>query len=98
VRRHRHGAETGLGSGSDGQALRWSATDPPRDDTLADLNVRGPHGLRHTFATWLEDAGMPARVIDELIGHSGGNRGGVAPAHEGSSRCRHARSRQSNSG
>jgi hypothetical protein len=23
----------------------------------------------HTFATWLEDAAVPARVIDELMGH-----------------------------
>jgi len=39
-----------------------------------DLDLRGPHDLRHTFATWLEDAGIPARVIDELMGHSGGRR------------------------
>jgi integrase len=26
---------------------------------LADLDLRGPHDLRHTFATWLEDAGVP---------------------------------------
>src|SRR5829696_8436728 len=31
---------------------------------------------RHTFAAWLEDAGIPSRVIDELMGHSGGRRGG----------------------
>ncbi len=24
------------------------------------------------FATWLEDAGIPSRVIDELMGHEGG--------------------------
>jgi integrase len=41
---------------------------------LADLDLRGPHDLRHTFATWLEDAGIPSRVIDELMGHSGGRR------------------------
>ena len=43
---------------------------------LAHLDLHGPHDLRHTFATWLEDAGIPSRVIDELMGHSGGRRGG----------------------
>jgi integrase len=41
---------------------------------LAQLDLRGPHDLRHTFATWLEDAGVPSRVIDELMGHAGGRR------------------------
>ena len=41
---------------------------------LMHLDLRGPHDLRHTFATWLEDAGIPSRVIDELMGHSGGRR------------------------
>jgi integrase len=59
-----------------GQPPRWSPTDPPRDDTLDNLKLRGPHDLRHTFSTWLEDAGIPARVIDELMGHAGGDRGG----------------------
>jgi integrase len=59
----------------------WRSCDPPnRSDLLAQLRVRGPHDLRHTFATWLEDAGIPARVIDELMGHAGGRRGGGAPA------------------
>jgi hypothetical protein len=35
----------------------------------AGLDLHGPHDLRHTFATWLEDGGIPARVIDELMGH-----------------------------
>jgi hypothetical protein len=39
-----------------------------------------PHDLRHTFATWLEDGGVPARVLDELMGHQAGRRG----EHEGS--------------
>jgi hypothetical protein len=35
-------------------------------------DLRGPHDLRHTFATWLEDAAIPSRVIDELMGHTSG--------------------------
>jgi integrase len=45
---------------------------------LAHLDLHGPHDLRHTFATWLEDAGIPSRVIDELMGHSGVRRAGGA--------------------
>jgi integrase len=44
-------------------------------ENLAHLDLHGPHDLRHTFATWLEDAGIPSRVIDELMGHSVGRRG-----------------------
>jgi hypothetical protein len=45
------------------------------DETISrprfpDLDLHGPHDLRHTFATWLEDAGIPARAIDEVMGHS----------------------------
>ena len=55
---------------------------------LEDLDLRGPHDLRHTFSTWLEDAGIPARVIDELMGHQrsgrtddGGSRIGTRYRH-----------------
>jgi len=43
---------------------------------LAHLQLRGPHDLRHSFSTWLEDAGIPARVIDEVMGHEGTSRAG----------------------
>jgi integrase len=67
------------------QGGRWTACDPPRkDDLLGQLRLRGPHDLRHTFATWLEDAGVPARVIDELVGHAGGRRDGGTHLGEGS--------------
>jgi integrase len=38
------------------------------------LDLHGPHDLRHTFATWLEEAGIPSRVIDEVMGHVGTKR------------------------
>ncbi len=53
---------------------------------LDHLQLRGPHDFRHTFSTWLEDAGIPARVIDELMGHRRSRHGewtaaaGSAPA------------------
>jgi integrase len=42
---------------------------------LGHLDLRGPHDFRHTFSTWLEDAGIPARVIDELMGHQRSRHG-----------------------
>jgi hypothetical protein len=36
---------------------------------LDHLQLRGPHDFRHIFSTCLEEAGIPARVIDELMGH-----------------------------
>jgi integrase len=64
--------------------VSWTAATPPDTGVFADLDVHGPHDLRHTFSTWLEDAGIPARVIDEVMGHSGGRRGGGAPELRGS--------------
>ena len=51
---------------------------------LDELDAHGPHDLRHTFATWLEDAGIPARVIDELMGHLAGRAAGRSDGGHGS--------------
>ena len=47
---------------------------------LTGLDLHGPHDLRHTFATWLEDGGIPARVIDELMGTTAAGRGSTTVA------------------
>ena len=44
------------------------AADRP-DPLLEAVDLHGAHDFRHTFATWLEDAGIPARVIDEVMGY-----------------------------
>jgi integrase len=57
------------------QPPRWVAVEPANTARLDGLELHGPHDLRHTFATWLEDAGIPTRVIDELMGHASAQRG-----------------------
>jgi integrase len=57
-----------------------------RDPLLDAVDLHGAHDFRHTYATWLEDAGIPARVIDELMGHeatgrTGQHRGSAMGAH-----------------
>jgi Phage integrase family len=37
--------------------------------------VHGAHDFRHTLATWLEDAGIPAWVIDQVMGHEATSHG-----------------------
>jgi integrase len=65
---------------------RWAALPVARDPLLDAVDLHGAHDFRHTYATWLEDAGIPARVIDELMGHeatgrSGQHRGSAIGAH-----------------
>jgi hypothetical protein len=42
-----------------------------------------------TFSTWLEDAGIPARVIDELMGHQASGRAGRHPSSAIGTHYRH---------
>jgi integrase len=44
-------------------AVRWSAVPAARDPLLEAVDLHGAHDFRHTYATWLEDAGIPTRVI-----------------------------------
>jgi integrase len=57
-----------------GREACWAAVTPPKNRILDGLELHGPHDFRHTYATWLEDAGIPSRVIDELMGHAQGGR------------------------
>jgi integrase len=77
------GLVTEAGGDADG---RWLALPGARDPLLEAVDLRGAHDFRHTFATWLEDAGIPARVIDEVMGHEatsrvGQQRGSAMGAH-----------------
>jgi integrase len=56
---------------------------------LVAVDPHGPHDLRHTFSTWLEDAGIPARVIDELMGHERSRRGELGGGSRIGARYRH---------
>jgi integrase len=68
-------AELVASTGEDGRQ-RWRALRTARDPLLEAVDLHGAHDFRHTFATWLEDAGIPARVIDELMGHEATSRAG----------------------
>jgi integrase len=65
---------------------RWVALPVARDPLLDAVDLHGAHDFRHTYATRLEDAGIPARVIDKLMGHeatgrTGQQRGSAMGAH-----------------
>jgi integrase len=49
----------------DAQTHRWMLRAAAQHPLLEAVGLHGAHDFRHTYATWLEDAGIPARVIDE---------------------------------
>ncbi len=59
----------------DGRGACWSVLLAARHPLLDAVELHGAHDFRHTFSTWLEDAGIPTRVIDELMGHGRSRRG-----------------------
>jgi predicted ArsR family transcriptional regulator len=67
---------------------RWAALPVAHDPLVDAVDLHGAHDFRHTYATWLEDAGIPARVIDELMGHEATGRSGQ---HQGSAMGAHYR-------
>jgi hypothetical protein len=64
--RELHAAGLAAVDGQDELAGCWSAAPVARDPLLEAVDLHGARDIRHTYATWLEDAGIPARVIDEL--------------------------------
>jgi predicted ArsR family transcriptional regulator len=72
----------------DPQTQRWTLRPATQHPLLEAVDLHGAHDFRHTFSTWLEDAGIPARVIDELMGHQPSGRSG---RHEASAIGAHYR-------
>jgi len=56
---------------------------------FAGLRRRRVHDFRHILSTWLEDAGIPARVIDELMGHQRSRHGELDGGSRIGARYRH---------
>jgi predicted ArsR family transcriptional regulator len=78
----------GGAAAADAQTQRWALRSTARHPLLEAVDLHGAHDFRHTFSTWLEDAGIPARVIDELMGHQASGRAG---RHRGSAIGAHYR-------
>jgi hypothetical protein len=72
----------------DPHTQRWVLRPAALHPLLETVDLHGAHDFRHTFSTWLEDAGISARVIDELMGHQASGRSG---RHEASAIGAHYR-------
>jgi predicted ArsR family transcriptional regulator len=73
----------------DPHTQRWKLLPSARHPLLEAVDLHGAHDFRHTFSTWLEDAGIPARVIDELMGHQASGRTGQHQASAIGAHYRH---------
>jgi predicted ArsR family transcriptional regulator len=73
----------------DAQTQRWTLRPAAQHPLLEAVDLHGAHDFRHTFSTWLEDAGIPARVIDELMGHQASGRVGRNPGSAIGAHYRH---------
>jgi integrase len=81
-------AQAGAAAAGDGLEARWMLRPAAHHPLLDAVDLHGAHDFRHTFSTWLEDAGLPARVIDEVMGHQASGRAG---RHRGSAIGAHYR-------
>jgi Phage integrase family len=77
---------------ADPQTQRWRLRPVAHHPLLDAVDLHGAHDVRHTFSTWLEDAGIPARVIDELMGHPASGRSGRHQASAIGAHYRHTTS------
>jgi predicted ArsR family transcriptional regulator len=71
------------------QTRCWTLRPAAQHPLLEAVDLHGAHDFRHTFSTWLEDAGIPARVIDELMGHQASGRVGRHPGSAIGAHYRH---------
>jgi hypothetical protein len=74
----------------DPHTQRWTLRPATQHPLLEAVDLHGAHDFRHTFSTWLEDAGIPARVIDELMGHQASGRSGLHQASAIGAHYRHS--------
>jgi integrase len=73
------GARSRLSTGNYRRVYRQAV----EEAAFTGLDLHGPHDLRSTYATLLEVGRIPARVIDELMGHRAGGRGQLDAATVG---------------